>query len=558
MKNEIACIVFFCLLSLVAGSEALAAEQTPEQISQIRQKIKFIQDEIDYLQDKYSAEDKKWITYKQNAISLAKSCEKRLDNSKGNNDTIAIQLKDLQKCLEEQHKKIPLTFPSGPAGPGRFGAYYTRLKYSLSWDKPWRVHEHPDVVVRFDNSPCKFVFWRGTCYIPCWVTENDIWYNNEFCETLDKHTASSQEPLSDIYCRYSHVRILENTDARVVVHWRYALSDYYNRLAHQDPVTGWNDWADEYYYIYPNGIAMRKIMLYSSRLDVWHEFQESIVISPPGTFPDDNINLEAVTAANLKGESKTFSWADDGDRNWRNQPEETCIEVINLKSEYKPFLIVPPEKTMLALFGGSHGESKFNVWCGPVREHKVNPDHPSPALSYDQPTHACLSWFIKELKPDEAMYNFATVGWQPYEQKEQSLIKLLLNGLTQKTASELAILGKSWLNAPELKLLDKGFISEGYDQTQLAFVLTNSKKAKNPVMKFTILASEESPLVDPSFVIKDWGEADAGLKINGQEIQRGKKFRCGHRREMQGTDLIVWLELESVKPIEMEFVPVGK
>jgi hypothetical protein len=47
----------------------------------------------------------------------------------------------------------------------------------------WRVSDKPDVFVRFDNSPVQFVFWRGTSFVPCWVSENDIWYTNEWLET---------------------------------------------------------------------------------------------------------------------------------------------------------------------------------------------------------------------------------------------------------------------------------------------------------------------------------------------------------------------------------------
>ena len=41
----------------------------------------------------------------------------------------------------------------------------------------WRVGDVPDVFVRFDQSPVQLVFWRGTSFVPCWVTENGIWYS---------------------------------------------------------------------------------------------------------------------------------------------------------------------------------------------------------------------------------------------------------------------------------------------------------------------------------------------------------------------------------------------
>ena len=56
--------------------------------------------------------------------------------------------------------------PSGPLGTGNFGAYYTKLNYYPEWDALWRVGDHPDILVRFDTSPVRVVFWRGTQYSP--------------------------------------------------------------------------------------------------------------------------------------------------------------------------------------------------------------------------------------------------------------------------------------------------------------------------------------------------------------------------------------------------------
>ena len=151
--------------------------------------------------------------------------------------------------------------PAGPDGPGRFGAYYTNLKFSETWDAPWRVGPYADIVVRFDEASYKFVFWRGTSYIPCWVTETGIWYTNEFNETWGEDVMGCAEPMSDKQARQSHVRIIESNDARVVVHWRYALVDNRGIIAKTDPVSGWGDWSDEYYTIYPDGVGLRKIHL---------------------------------------------------------------------------------------------------------------------------------------------------------------------------------------------------------------------------------------------------------------------------------------------------------
>jgi len=49
----------------------------------------------------------------------------------------------------------PRILPSGRSGPGRFGAYYTKLKYYEEWDALWRAGDYPDVVVEFDNFAYK-------------------------------------------------------------------------------------------------------------------------------------------------------------------------------------------------------------------------------------------------------------------------------------------------------------------------------------------------------------------------------------------------------------------
>ena len=72
-----------------------------------------------------------------------------------------------------------------------------------------------------------------------------------------------------------------------------------------------------------------------------------------------------------------------------------------------------------------------------------------------------------------------------------------------------------------------------------------------------IAASDESPIIDPAFVVKDWGYGDVSLKVNGSAIERSKDFRVGHRERLEGTDLIVWFRYESTEPMTVEFTPAG-
>jgi hypothetical protein len=503
----------------------------------VRDKIEFMRSEIAYLESEHGPGDQKWQDYKREVATLAKEIERA-----GVLPDPTWKLAEIAKPLEELHAKIPLRLPSGPKGTGRFGAYYKRLKYSLTWDKLWKVSEHPDVVVRFDEFDHRFVFWRGTSYIPCWATYDGAWYTNEFFERRGRlgGCRSMCEPMSDKQCRYSHVRIVESSDARVVVHWRYSPTDLYYQLPYRDKMTGWADWVDEYYTIYPDSIGVRKATIHSgSPLEHWIEYQEGIVVNQPGTIPEENINFDAVSFANLKGESKTYEWTKEGGPPLRDPPAQPCIQVINFKNPYKPFTVVNPDGVRIKVYGGQDGDSYFHWWNHWPLNQAISDT--TAAESAVKPSHSSLTH----------------IEWKLYSQEGLSRTWIMLNGMTDKPAAELVPLAKSWLYAPQLKSSSRGgYVSEGYDRTQRAYVLARRDVRKASALKFELAASEGSPVVNPAFVIKNWGKGRASLAIDGEKVKWGKDFRFGYRDTLEGGDLIVWMKVESTKPIKIWLRPV--
>jgi hypothetical protein len=458
--------------------------------------------------------------------------------------------------------------PTKPRGPAPFGAYYTKLEFDETWDAIRREDAHPDVVVLFDDMPWRFVSWRGTGYVPFWVTENDIWYTNEFNESWPSHRDRPFvcEPMSDKQARYSHVRIIENNDARVVIHWRYALTNTDYEIAYPDPLTGWGDWADEYDYIYPDGLALRKQRVWSSRIDQPHEFQESIVVNQPGTRPEDNIEIDAVTLVNMDGEKNTHSWADglpippavpqDGDS---MEPRVALaarysfpnIQLVNTKSKAKPFLIVSDE---------AHEEWPFG--------RKVDGPVNVPYTGYMLPDVSTFTWWNHwpvgqvpsdgrwALDPDRVSHtSVSNVLWASYETTEYSQVKLSIQGMTEKAAEELVPLAKSWLRAPALELKGSGYASKGYDQAERAYLITCKKRNNPKPLRFEVVASEEHPMVNLALVVAGWGDADATLTLNGEAVSRGKAFRFGHRSTPETKDLVVWVEKTSTSPVEVVLAP---
>ncbi|MBJ7392350.1 MAG: hypothetical protein JHC85_12340, partial [Chthoniobacterales bacterium] len=59
--------------------------------------------------------------------------------------------------------------------------------------------------------------------------------------------------------------------------------------------------------------------------------------------------------------------------------------------------------------------------------------------------------------------------------------------------------------------------------------------------------THESPIQNPAFVLKNWGNRPAKLSIDGKAIPLGKDFRFGHNKTIEGTDLVVWMKISGDK-----------
>lgn len=465
----------------------------------------------------------------------------------------SLTAQEIQQTLASAHAPagdvIPWpVLPSGPSGPGPFGAYYSTLKFEDTWDRLRRIGPDSDIVVRFDDSPIRLVFWQGTNYIPTWVTDNGTWFTDEFLESYSAGCPDHGdcEPMSDKQERYSHVNIVESSDARVVVHWRYALAEVDHNLgANPDPLTGWFDWTDEYWTVYPDGVAIRKQVLRPTDQTQGYEWQETIIVNPPGKRPDDDINLDALTIANMKGETATYTWLPKasgvyGDLHQPksiDKPENGNIQWVNLKSTWKPFEIVSPTHASFEVFHIDKSYFSFGCWNHwPITQ---IPSSGRYCVAPDRASHSSLSHIF----------------WDTSETTESSMTKLLMDGLTTKSAAELAPLAKSWLTPAPIEVQGDAFASLGYDPAQRAFVVTHKNAGKPEALELTLHASDSSPLVNPAIVIKNWGNEAAQLKINGKPVSWSKDFRHGYVPQLSGTDLVLWIRQSSTAPEQITLTP---
>lgn len=434
--------------------------------------------------------------------------------------------------------------PSGPKGPGRFGAYYTHLKYYDEWDDLWAVGPDPDVVVRFDTSGARLVFWRGSRYSAAWVSENDLWMADQSVEAWGVGKEDKEgcfEHMQDRRCRYSHVRVIESNDARVVVHWRYAPVSSYDHLWKVDEKTGRACWVDEYYYIYPDQTAIRKVTWKTGTLGRPRQFQESLPFTHHGQLIGDVIDVEFATVGNLKGETAVLKFMKNPKKKRDDLPDDLVIQQYNFLSNNKPFIIFEPGNRMNYVTDrriGSRGlavPGACNHW--PVGQALCDGRTVQAA---DRPTH----------------FLGFPISYPPIHEKDGRSWWNGLYGMRGKTVKELAITGRSWSKAPKLVLKGKGFTCEGYDMSERAYKLSR-KDADSSTVEFELAASEDSPIANAAFVIRDWGDTNAQVYIDGKLKKPSKSVRLGHNYTIDGTDLAVWLKLESFEPMNIKLVSKG-
>jgi Concanavalin A-like lectin/glucanases superfamily len=421
---------------------------------------------------------------------------------------------------------------------GTFGAAYCNLKLYPEWDALWRSGPFSDVVVTFEHNPVHYVFWRGGNYGESLVTENGIWIGDQSLESGTK--VGTAEHMNDKHNLHANISIVENTPARIVLHWRYALVDIKGQFSDVDALSDWGNWADEYFYIYPDGISVRYGTIHGTKSH--YSFTEPTVLLEPGTKAEDFISLDAATIANLFGETRTYSWDPSSPPfPFPNQPAHANVALLNTKSRYKPFYVYKPG-TELGPYGWPPelrpGYSHFPTW-----------DH--------WPVNQIPSDGRFELYPD----HYASAAIMSPEVLETSVqgpeptkAAVFLFGLTIEPISALVPIARSWLHPAKITLPKNPSAPARYDASQRAYVISAGHETNNLLIHLD--ATEESPAVHPAFVIEDWGDAQPLLTVNNQPLPPAK-YHIGRRVRLERTDLVLWLDLTSTSPLEISATSGG-
>lgn len=209
-------------------------------------------------------------------------------------------------------KSIPVMLVNRPPVRPRFGATREKLRYDLPisvrdpgtgsystmpYDGAW-PSELDDIVVALPGGG-RFVFWRGSSYIPFWAGRYNTGACYEWAEIISQPAGAVDcvEPLMDKELRYGRVAIVEATEARVHVRWTYQSTDLRYKI--------WGDSVAEDYYFYPDGFGTRVVNLVADPANDY-ELSEFIILTPPGTYPFAVLPDNPVDALFLDGRKHAF------------------------------------------------------------------------------------------------------------------------------------------------------------------------------------------------------------------------------------------------------------
>ncbi len=116
--------------------------------------------------------------------------------------------------------------------------------------------------------------------------------------------------------------------------------------------------------------------------------------------------------------------------------------------------------------------------------------------------------------------------------------------------TELVSFGRSWAYPAELST-GSGFVSKGYDKSQRCYQIENMS-GKSSQIKIHLKGSKDSPVANPAFYIKNWNANGAKVLVNGKAYAN---YRAGINRELEGNDLVVFVTINEVVPVNITILP---
>lgn len=457
-------------------------------------------------------------------------------------------------------------------------------------DSQWPFSNSIAVTVNFDMLPMK-IEAIAVSNITYGSTENGAKVFTGSLETYDdqhplntcKDPWSSWESPASVY---NKIWIESQNPARIVVKMRTAMVwegpggfdpelggtncpefDAITRAKpiareYENAVTPWGakgEWAEETYYIYPDGVHTRYAQMFTNHaattqpfgadrmapnyvhdfgdMQVWFDANQSATPKALGV-----MDKHALTLMKMDGTSQDFSYhkpyINEGVQNDNfGAFADANIAIVNFKNTtYKPFLI------------GRTRQAEFFVPDESLAN-KADKFENHDLLEYTD-TKGKVSggmWAPIGFLLNKDYYERHTTGPNPF------VSEVYLRGMVRSANAkeETHALAKSWLNPPQLQIMDQYLSGGQYDQKSRAYHIKKENQDQLSV-SFSLEASNDAPAGKPSVVIQGWGhQLPSQVLIDGKAAQNGRDFRYG----LEGSSLVIWFNLHATQPTQITVNP---
>jgi len=152
--------------------------------------------------------------------------------------------------------------------------------------------------VVFLPNGSRFVFWRGSNYIPFWAGKYNTGVLYQWAEDCSSgyvaHPDGSRdcpEPIFDSKLRYGRVRIVESSASRVHVRWDYQTTDVLYEVQGAR--------AAEDFYFYPDGFGTR-VVTAPSAPGAAYQLSEFEIVTPQAAYPFEVLPRHLIEALSLE------------------------------------------------------------------------------------------------------------------------------------------------------------------------------------------------------------------------------------------------------------------
>ena len=453
-------------------------------------------------------------------------------------------------------KTIPVMLVRDSHQHPRFGATYERLRYeamisvrepktgkfsSMSYQDGWKP-DLRDVVVWLPNGG-RFVFWRGSSYIPFWAGLHNTGACYEWAEIISQPAGAVDcvEPLMDKELRYSRVEIVESTPARVHVRWTYQSTDFNYKV--------WGDEAVEDYFFYPDGFGTRVVNLKADPKNNY-ELSEFIILSPQGAYPFEVLPHNPVDVLYLDGRTHHFRFPNATMPDPASRPRDgAAVYRLRLANDEKLSAIYfNPNETKLPpiVFGPFFDGGQMVTPCywgshWPLARGNSTGRTIDDRIQFTPTHNSVMSWAGTRPAPlsTSELVTLDTLG----RSRLMTIRRWAwLIGMTGANDARLVDQARSFANPPSVDLRGARIDMTGYEPGRRAICLEITANDVRIDIKPGVRC------VNPIFELKHAPGADLRVSLGGRPVE-------ADRRAWDGRTL--WLEAVIDTPIELhlEFGP---